>query len=321
LFSWRKTQANDLPRCLQLHTAKNAVQALGQSAAEQAWRQLLEMTHATRSAVVESQHNGHTDIVGFGLGTFVKKHFAQEEVRNPRPGLNVRIIESIAQGKSVVASYAEVRDDNTRADLQQAILETCWDNDALDAKERDEVRVLLGTAYMELFAGYRFSRVLFEVGDALDRWHTEGHRSFRMVDDYSNFHRAHPDVPCDPDWCLKEANPETMRIDPHSIAATLFQHHVPPQLGLTRVEQEFLELALGGEDDESVAKSSFVTVPAIKRRWATIFQRVGAIRPDICPLDGEGTRGTQKRQRILHYLRSHPEELRPFNHAPTTAPR
>jgi hypothetical protein len=315
LFSWRKTQANDLPRCLQLHTAKNAVQAVGQSAAEQAWRQLLETTHATRSALVESPHNGHTEIVGFGLATFVKKRFAEEEVRNPRPGLNVRIIESILQGKSVVASYAEVRDDNTRADLQQVILETCWDNNALNPKDRDEVRVLLGVAYMELFTGYRFSRILYDIADAIDKFHTEGHRSFRAVDGCEDFRRAHPEVPCDPDWCLKECNLEVMRTDPHSIAAPLFQRHLPPQLALTRVEQEFLELALEGDDDESLAKASFVTVPAIKRRWSGIFQRVGAVRPDLCPLDGEGTRGTQKRQRILSYLRTHPEELRPFNHA------
>ena len=321
MFAWRKTQAKDLPRCLQLHTAKNAFRALGQYAAEGAWRQLLEMTHATRSVVVESHHNGRKEIVGFGLGCFVNKCFAEEEARHPQPGLNTRIIESIVQGKSVVASYAEVRDDNTRAELQQVILETCWANDALNPKERDEVRVLLGVGYMELFAGYRFARILYEIADAIDKFHTDGHRSFRVVDDYANFHRAHPDVPCDSDWCLKECTLEVIRIDPHSIAAPLFQHHVPPQLRLTRVEQEFLELALGGEDDESVAKSAFVTVPAIKRRWSTIFQRVGAVRPDLCPLDGEGTRGTQKRQRILHYLRSHPEELRPFNHAATTAAR
>jgi hypothetical protein len=104
-----------------------------------------------------------------------------------------------------------------------------------------------------------------------------------------------------------------MRADPHSVAAGLFQHHVPPQFAFTRGEQELLELALEGADDVSIAKSSFVTLPAIKRRWSAIFERVGSIRPDLCPLDGEGTRGIQKRQRILTYVRSHPEELRPFD--------
>jgi hypothetical protein len=89
-------------------------------------------------------------------------------------------------------------------------------------------------------------------------------------------------------------------------------HHTP-QFGFTRREQELLELALEGGDDTAMAESLFVTVPAIKRRWTTIFERVGRIRPDLCPLDGEGTRGVQKRQRVLTYVRSHPEELRPFD--------
>jgi hypothetical protein len=106
---------------------------------------------------------------------------------------------------------------------------------------------------------------------------------------------------------------DSMRADPHSIAAQLFQHHVPPQFAFRRGEQELLELAMEGEDDVSIAKSLFVTLPAIKHRWSNIFERVASIRPDLCPLDGDGTRGIQKRQRILTYVRSHPEELRPFD--------
>lgn len=116
-----------------------------------------------------------------------------------------------------------------------------------------------------------------------------------------------------PDRSLLEVAPETMRGDPHSIAAGLFQHHNSPQFGFRRGEQELMELALDGADDAGIAMSLFVTLPAIKRRWSNIFARVASIRPDLCPLDGEGTRGIQRRQRILAWVRSHPEELRPFN--------
>jgi DNA-binding NarL/FixJ family response regulator len=109
-----------------------------------------------------------------------------------------------------------------------------------------------------------------------------------------------------------EAAAETLRNDPHSVAAGLFHHHVAPQFGFTQREQEMLELALDGADDAAIAQSSFVTLPAIKRRWSNIFERVAARRPDLCPPDGDGTRGIQKRQRILTYVRSHPEELRPY---------
>jgi hypothetical protein len=313
VFSWRKARIEDLAVCLQLHPAKNGAEHVGPTRALAAWRQLFEMSHATRAAVVESRKKGRVEIVGFGLGSFVKKSFAEEELRNPKPGLNARIIESIVQGNLVIASYPAVRDANTRGDLQQVILDTSWKNGPLTPAEVDEVRVVLGRAYQELFAGYRFSRILLELVDELDMWHTRALKSFRVASRFEEFRRANPQNGWNLERCLMEVNLDSMRDDPHSVAAGLFQHHVPPRFGFTRGEQELLELALEGADDESIAQASFVTLAAIKHRWSAIFQRVGSVSPDLCPLDGEGTRGTQKRQRILTYVRNHPEELRPFD--------
>ncbi|MGH9574010.1 MAG: hypothetical protein ACRD40_10840 [Candidatus Acidiferrales bacterium] len=312
-LSWRKTRPSDLAQCLELHPAKNGAETVGGARALDGWRQLLDMTHATRSAVVEMHVKGRAEIVGFGLASFVKASFVQEEARNPRPGLNARIIESIAKGNSVITTYAEVRDANTRGDLHQVILDTSWKNGHLTPMQVDEVRVVLGRAYQELFAGYHFSRILVELVDELDSWHVRGLKVFRTVDGFDDFYRSNPETKWNRDRRLIDVTLDSIRADPHSVAAGLFQHHVRPQFAFTRGEQELLELALDGLEDAVAAESLFVSLPAIKRRWASIFERVGAIRADVCPLDGEGTRGIQKRQRILTYVRSHPEELRPFN--------
>lgn len=313
LFSWRKTQASDLAKCLQLHPAKNGAEIVGRARVVGAWQQLFKMSHATRSALVEMHEKNQVQIVGFGFASFVKKSFVEEEIRNPKPGLNSRIIQSIVDGNSVIATYDEVRDGNTRGDLQQVILDTSWKSGPLTAAQVDEVRILLGRAFQELFAGYHFSRILTELVDELDLWHVRGQRSFQVVDRFENFRRANPETGWNPDRALVEATLETMRDDPHSVAAELFRHHVLPQFGFAQREQELLELALEGADDAIVAKSLFLTLPAIKRRWSRIFARVSSVRPDLSPMDGEGTRGIQKRQRILTYIRSHPEELRPFD--------
>lgn len=312
-FSWRTTQASDLPECLALHPAKNGAEAVGASCAFKAWRQLLEMTYASRSALVELNWNGKIEIVGFGFATFVKKRFAEAEVLDPRPGLNARIIESLLTGNCVVATYKEVRDANTSGDLEQVILDTSWKNCLLSATQRDEVRVMLGRAYQSLFAGYRFSRILTELVDELDLWHVDGHRSFRTIDRFEKFRRANPETSWNADRALVAVTAESMRNDPHSIAADLFQHRLRPRFSFTRVEQELLEMALDGADDASLSKSLCISVPAIKHRWASIFDRVAAIRPDLCPFQGDGTRGIQKRQRVLAHIRNHPEELRPFD--------
>jgi hypothetical protein len=312
-FSWRKTRASDLPECLELHPAKNGAETVGNSRAINAWRQLLEMTHASRSALVELHWKGKVEIVGFGFAAFVKNSFAEAEVLNPKPGLNSRIIESLVSGDYVIATYEEVRDANTHGELEQVILDTSWKNGQLTATQRDEVRVLLGRAYQDLFSGYRFSRILTELVDELDLWHVHGHRSFQIVDRFERFRLANPETTWNADRALVAATVESMRDDPHSIAAELFQHHLRPQFTFTRVEQELLEMALEGVDDALASKSLCISVPAIKHRWANIFDRVAAVRPDLCPFNGDGTRGIQKRQRVLTYVRNHPEELRPFD--------
>jgi hypothetical protein len=56
----------------------------------------------------------------------------------------------------------------------------------------------------------------------------------------------------------------------------------------------------------------------VKKTWRMIYDRVAACLPDLVP-DGSWmewdtpTRGKQKKQRLLDYLRQHREELRPVS--------
>jgi hypothetical protein len=301
-FHWRRTCEEDLSECLNLRPAKNGAEQVGKTVALAAWKQLLRATHATKSSVVEGRFTDRQSIAGFGLAVFVKTRFAESEVDNPRPGLNGRIIESIANRKSVVASYEEVRDENTKGDLQQVIMDTSWDDGMLNGTQRDEVRVLLGMSYLELFSGYHLSRAMTEIVGPLDEWHIQGHRSFKIVKRF------------DPMGAFAQATTVSVREDPGSVAAGLFHLRHDPKFAFTRVEQELLEAALTGLADPAIARSLFVSPSAIKRRWAAIFEKVSAVRPDMSPFDNEGgTRGGEKRAPILNYVRSHMEEIRPFN--------
>jgi DNA-binding CsgD family transcriptional regulator len=140
-----------------------------------------------------------------------------------------------------------------------------------------------------------------------------GHRSLQIIDRFEAYRLANPNINWNPDRALVAATVETMRDDPHSVAAELFLRRIHPQFALTRGEQELLELALEGMDDDAASKALNISLPAIKHRWANVFERVAAVRPELCPQDGSGTRGIQKRQRILAHVRKHPEELRPFD--------
>jgi hypothetical protein len=311
-FSWRKTRPADLPQCLTFRPAKNGSELVGQANVLKGWRKLLEMTSATRSAVVEMKKDGETRIVGFGLAAFVTNEFADAEALDPAPGMNARILASVLNDSAVIATYDQVREANTRDDLQQVTLDCSWDSH-LDPEETDVVRILLGRAYQELCAGYHLSRTFLETVDEVEMEQMAGVPSFQVIDRFERFRQAHPGIAINAGRALMAATIESTRVDPYSVGSLQFQHHIRPRFGFTEGEQQLLEAALSGVDDTEAATLLFVSLPAVKRRWERIFERVAGVEPELCPQDGNGTRGTQKRQRILNYVRNHPEELRPFD--------
>ena len=89
----------------------------------------------------------------------------------------------------------------------------------------------------------------------------------------------------------------------------------PPQFGFRPSEQRLLLAALQGGTDENLAKTLGISLSAVKKTWRAIYGLVTAKSPGVIPgqvpeeLTSE--RGKEKKQRLLAYLRAHPEELRP----------
>jgi hypothetical protein len=224
------------------------------------------------------------------------------------------VIESIDSGRSVLASHREVCDDNTQGKLQQIVLYTDWRRQQLKPAEVAEVRGLLALSYQQLFAGYRMSRMFAELVDEADIEAAQEFPGIHVVSRFQQFFAANPNTFWNTDRALAMTTGETLQRDPGSIAGSLFLLHRNPIFGFNAGEQELLEAALKGLDDLEASKELYRSFGAIKRRWTTIFEKIDAVLPGLCP-PGEGpARGPQKRYRVLAYLREHPEELRPFNH-------
>jgi len=92
----------------------------------------------------------------------------------------------------------------------------------------------------------------------------------------------------------------------------------PPILGFSRSEQRLLSGAFSGATDEHLAEMQGTSLSTIKKMWISIYRRVEDSLPDLISdslrtdLSANG-RGTEKRRRLLAYLREHPEELRPVS--------
>jgi len=100
--------------------------------------------------------------------------------------------------------------------------------------------------------------------------------------------------------------------------ASLFVSYAPPRLGLTRGEQLLLIAAQEGTTDEELCDRLEISIHAVKMRWRMIYDRASVCLPDLfddsSPMDGERRgRGKEKKQRLLDYVRKHPEELHPVS--------
>jgi hypothetical protein len=132
------------------------------------------------------------------------------------------------------------------------------------------------------------------------------------VSDFEEFHKSNPGSWWNKDRALFVADRESAFAVSGSIANFLF-HYREPILSLRKEDQQLLAVALRGLTDEELSKALSLKVAAVKKRWAAVFGRVSAVKPELIPevAGSYAMRGRQKRHHLLAYLREHPEELRP----------
>ena len=300
---WRPIREADLFSCLELQPACLGEQIVGRGVALRVWKAFLN-DPSFHGTVIESEVPiaGHK-LVGCGMGVFVTAAFADREVEEPRPGLNSRIIASVACGRTVVLSPAEIGSGNAHSGLDFVNMYGTWRDGVLNADQLAEVHALLGTSFVEHFAGYRFNRVLKEAIGALRIALARATGTYRLR---AEFHET--------ESALAVVTRESALAAPYSVAAALYRYQAPV-LRLRPAEQKLLSAALSGKTDAELSVELGLSIEAAKKRWLSIFARADQFMPELLrqtEADGDG-RGPQKRHRVLAYIRTHPEELRPFS--------
>ena len=309
---WRPPTVSDLESALALDPPSFGAEIVGRSQTLAAYAHLVR-TRRFAAAVVEMPlSHGSRQLVGFGGAVFVSEVFFQSEIDDPRPGLNARIIASVAQQESVVLSHDDARRANTQGGLNVVITHACWLPNAMNNEQMGAFEGVMSYAFFQLMRGYRLRRLFREAGSQAAIAHVESQRVFARV----AFHATHPDTRWNHDRALFVAEREHCLSLPASVAAILFAYS-EPVLNLHDTDQELALAALDGLTDGELARVLGLKLPALKKRWTSLFDRVSRARPDLVPhsdRDTADTRGPQKRHRLLAYLREHPEELRPRLH-------
>jgi DNA-binding CsgD family transcriptional regulator len=300
---WRPISESDLSECLDIQPACLGDQIVGRRTALHVWKSLLD--HPSFQAnVIESDRPiaGHK-ILACGMGVFVTTAYADRELKNPRPGLNSRIIAGIASGEAVVLSRNQIGVGNAGEGIDFVNMYGTWRDGIMNSRQLAEVQALLGSSFVEHFAGYRFKRVLKEaIGHSMIAL-ARATGTYQVVAEFPESESA-----------LAVATPESVSAAPYSVAAALYRYQ-PPVLRLRPAEQRLLAAALVGKTDAELSADLGLSIEAIKKRWMSIFERVEQFRREILSPSGEDSdgRGPQKRHRVVAYIRTHPEELRPFS--------
>src|SRR6185295_7312087 len=163
--------------------------------------------------------------------------FADREIADPRPGLNSRIIAGVASAEPVVLTRAEIAAGNAGQGLDFVNLYGTWQDGILNADQLAEVHALLGTGFVEHFAGYRFNRVLKEaIGDSRIAL-ALATGTYRLFAEFPESQSA-----------LAVVTRESALAAPYSAAASIYRYSAPV-LRLRPAEQKLLHAALSGKTD------------------------------------------------------------------------
>ena len=300
---WRPISEADLSECLEIQPACLGDKIVGRSTALRLWRTLLDNL-AFQANVIESERPiaGHK-VVACGMGVFVAKTFADWEIKNPRPGLNSRIIAGLAAEDSVVLNRTQIAAGNAGQGLDFVNMYGTWRDGIMNDNQLAEVQALLGTSFVEHFSGYRFNRVLKEAIGASRIALARATGTYRIVAEFQEHESA-----------LAVVTRESVLTAPYSVAAKMYRYEAPV-LRLRPAEQKLLAAALAGKTDAELSEELGLSIEAVKKRWMSVFDRVDEFKPEILTrgeAESDG-RGPQKRHRVIAYIRTHPEELRPFS--------
>jgi len=256
-------------------------------------------------------------IVAVGVSVFVQDSFVRELKTPPLFWFGAELTKRILRGDSPLLTDRELREANSRDGVNLLVWEACVRPE--DA-ERPEIYTRTAAAFVEEHLGFFWKEIIGAQADIPERLES----NFRIGAMAWN--------PADRQWAHSlDRPPQEIFREPHVFGVTrdiarrrpgswlsvLFDYHTP-QFGFSRGEQRLLQLALGGGTDEELSNGLGVSLSAVKRNWRTIYDRAAACLPELVTEDEQlkaesPRRGKQKKQRLLDYLRKHPEELRPVS--------
>lgn len=301
-ITWRPATGADLEPGLAMQEWNRGAALVGIEAARQCWQRLLRNPFFATAVLEAAPPIQGNRLVGFGASVLVTPAFVDAQLAHPCPDINSRIIAAMHAGTPVTPTREQVAEANAGPGIDAVILcARTWRYELLNPEQTQEAQHLLAASFTEQHAGYRMHRVICESAAQRTQEYLRRAQVFRIVAEFPAEGRVL--------LCMTH---DSARAVAASLGTGLFNAR-EPRLRLRESDQELLLAALSGATDRELATTLGLQEAAVKARWRSAIARMAETMPDLIgdDEDREG-RGTQKRHRVLAWLRTHPEELRPY---------
>lgn len=276
------------------------------------WREMLTTGFAEAIVLEDSDRPPAQRLVGYAICGFLRDGWLRDFLAAPTPYINRRLVDDWQAGRAPFLTRPEMPRANAGPGVDlHTFSEGAPPFTALLGQAVFEKSV---EAFLSLVRGYQVRQTTIEVyGETQYAWNING--GFHLHTDYQAFYDTRPSAqpgPHERPFLIGLTRAEAQAA-PGSTVAMIFSF-TPPRLGFKPAEQDLLLLALQDLTDEHAAAELSVALVTVRKRWLSIYAQAEKRLPGLLPEDtGDGTRGAEKRRRLLGFLRSHPEDLRPYS--------
>jgi hypothetical protein len=320
-LSYRQMECGDIPTCVGIMAA-HPVQRLRYGPTikllSRVWSRLVGL-ESFRTDVFEKadSDSGGRRSIALGVSVFITEDFLQRLKTTPFVWIGPELTVLVARDRSPLLSDREVAEANSNNGLISVVWAGCVHP---EFSHELEVHNLMVRAFTEQHYGFRLRELIAAQAESQEQLQAALNAGAFLFHHNDGIY-----------VCPSNENIRDLAEKPHILGTTralatrqtgtwiseLFHNYHEPRIRFNRSQQRLLTAAMNGDTDVQLAEELGISLATLKTTWRVIYDRVNERAPEILPADSSreewGTeRGKTKKYRLLFYLRSHPEELRPI---------
>jgi hypothetical protein len=312
-FELRDATVGDLDACQRIITSKYLYDPQRPDTLRALWSEVITTRSGVFSIVSDT---ASSRVVHFSVGVFISDERAAGVRACEKPLIVRRFVEEWERGAKPFLNAREIARANAAGGVD--ILALQYGAESGDAAFEDRVRAGYYEAHRRSLLGWNLRSYAVEAYPRRGR--SRNVESFGAslgfrIGEFPTEAVADAGIPADDAPCLWFATREDAMNNPGYAIAVLFGAFSAPRCRFSVSEQDILRFALDGKTDEAIAGMTNLSLAAVKKRFRTIYEKARTGVPSAIGIAvglSDGARGVETRRRVLRYLASHPEELRPY---------